>query len=69
MENITIFHREKKMLLVQGLRNVSQKFQPSAVNRKYRKGETEKIDTFDFTCRSGETLNPCISATIYHFEN
>ena len=27
------------------------------------------IGTFDFTCRRGVTLNPCISATNHHFEN
>ena len=35
--------KNKKVLLAQGLRNVSQKFQPPAVNRKYRNGQAEQL--------------------------
>ena len=43
LNNESRFWKIKKVLLVQGLRNVSQKFQPSAVNRKYRKGQAAQL--------------------------
>ena len=35
--------KDKRMLLVYGLRNVPQKFQPSAINRKYKSGQAEQL--------------------------
>ena len=43
LNNESRFLKIKKVLLIQGLRNVSQKFQPSAVNRKSRKGQAEQL--------------------------
>ena len=43
LNNESRFWKIKKVLLFQGLRNVSQKFQPSAVNRKYRNSQTEHL--------------------------
>ena len=33
----------KKIVLVEGLRNIPQKFQPSAINRKYRCGQANQL--------------------------
>ena len=43
LNNESRFWKIKKVLLYQGLRNVSQKFQPSALNRKYGKGQAEQL--------------------------
>ena len=37
--------------------------------QKVQKWPARAIGTFDFTCRSGVNLNPCISAMYHHFEN
>ena len=46
-----------------------KKFLPSVLNIKYRSGQADNIGTFDFTCRGGVTLNPCISATNQDLKN
>ena len=55
------------MLLVSGLRNEPQKFQPSAVNRKYRSDQADNCYFF-LRAESGVTLNTCISAANKDFE-
>ena len=37
------FEKQEKVFLAQGLRNVSQKFQTSAMSRKYRSGQADNL--------------------------
>ena len=61
--------KNKKSVSSLGSQEYTTKISTTCRKQKVQKWPGRAIGTFDFTCRSGVILNPCISATNQYFKN